>query len=798
MPVGPYGKTTLRIASVLAVIGAGVIWWLQSREPAIRNVLIISLDTTRADHLGCYGFSQPTTPHLDALAQEGVLFEQAVSPIALTLPAHISALTGTYPPYHQVHSNIKSLPSSSLTLAEVLREHGLNTCAVVSSYVLRRGVGLDQGFTVYDDQFDRANASRQLERKGEEVTRHVNEYLANHRDGGFFLLAHYYDPHEQYVPPEPFASRYPDHPYAGEIAYMDECIGAVLQQLKRLGLYESTLIVVMGDHGEGLGEHNETEHGYYLYQSTTRVPLILRVPGEPGGEQVSHVVNLVDVMPTVLGYLQIPIPAHVQGRDLSGVERGQSGPTDRRQVYTESMVPLLYGCNPLFSVVENGWKYIESTRPELYDLRADPGERVNLYHSTLQRVTRMRKDLATLVQQYYRPDTLETEGSLDEESLRRLKSLGYIGGEIIDPLYEIQPEAPDAKDRIVYYEACHQVDQLNEQNEHQLAYQRCLRILKDFPHFTKTHFLLGEASFLQGQWRQCIRHMESFVAGVNEDSNELKTRVFGFDLQKTLFTSHQQIARSHHELAQYDQAETHYRTMLSFKIEDASFHRDFANTLVCLGRIDEALSHFRLALENDPRDARTHEQLSDALLRQGDLKAALGHLRGALEITPSDQSLRNRLTVLANTIHQEETIVHHLQVVGDDPENAESHGILAATFLAKRQIPLAIRHFQERIRLRPDDFASVNNLAWIYAASREEQFRDSQQALELAQRAARLSRFQEAGVLDTLAVAYAAAGKFTEAVQMAEKAIQLNPERSFAEEVEKRLRRYRAGQPYRD
>ena len=444
---------------------------------------------------------------------------------------------------------------------------------------------------------------------------------------------------------------------------MDQCVGEVLQKLKDLGLYDSTLIVVMGDHGEGLGEHGEMEHGYYLYQSTTRVPLIIRAPGVPGGERVSQVVNLVDVMPTILGYLNVPIPHHVQGRDLSGPERGQADSADERLVYTESMVPILYGCNPLLSLVGNSWKYIDSTRPELYDLKLDPGERTNLHDSQPQRANQLRTELVSMVQQYQRANTVDSDSVIDAESVRRLKSLGYVAGEIIDPLYEIEPSTPDAKDLIVYYEACHKVHQLAEQNKHEQAYQLCLEIMEDFPRIVRTHFLLGEVSFLQNHWEQCISHMQAYVERDSKDTKDLKSRVFGFDRNRRLFTARQNMARSHHELAQYDRAEKHYRALLSFKTKQPALHRHFAMTLVELERWDEAIKHFQIALDSNPDEAQTHERFADVLFRLGRMNEAEQHLRSALRLKPQNETFRARLAAVVEITNQEVAITENLLVV---------------------------------------------------------------------------------------------------------------------------------------
>ncbi len=272
----------LLVLALVVVIGLG--WFLLKSSffpKEIRNVVLISIDTCRADYLSCYGYSRKTTPNIDAVAAEAVLFNHAVAPVPLTLPSHGSMLTGTIPPYHGVHHNIDyRLDESNVTLAEILKQNGFTTGAVISSFVLNAQFGFAQGFDTYNDHFVQPMSSFYgNERRADEASRVAEQWLAEHQDEPFFLFLHYYDPHDAYRPPEPFAATFKDNLYAGEIAYVDHCINQVIEKLKKLGLYDSTLIIITSDHGEGLDEHFEKTHGYFNYHSTMRVPLIIKVPG---------------------------------------------------------------------------------------------------------------------------------------------------------------------------------------------------------------------------------------------------------------------------------------------------------------------------------------------------------------------------------------------------------------------------------------------------------------------------------------------------------------------------------------
>ncbi|MHC4389458.1 MAG: sulfatase, partial [Planctomycetota bacterium] len=315
----PHRRGMLLGLLLVAVVAA--VWFFRGSTVSLekpRRVILISIDTCRADYLSCYGFGRETTPNIDAIAKEGIVFKNAIAPIPLTLPAHCSMFTGTYPLYHGVHDNLGNiLAEFNTTIAEILRTRGYSTAAIVSSFVLDKKFGTNQGFDSYNDTFVQPIGPQDsLQRRGEEASRFACSYLEQNRDDPFFLFLHYFDAHDDYIPPEPFASEYADDPYAGEIAYTDHCIAQVIDKLKSLDLYDSSLIIIVGDHGEALGDHGEAYHGYYIYQSTVRVPFIIRPPKCRKPKAVDNIVSLVDVVPTILAYLGIEVPPHVQGQDL--------------------------------------------------------------------------------------------------------------------------------------------------------------------------------------------------------------------------------------------------------------------------------------------------------------------------------------------------------------------------------------------------------------------------------------------------------------------------------------------------
>jgi arylsulfatase A-like enzyme len=415
--------------------GPGLRPWLEAGDAGGPwNVLLITLDTTRQDRLGCYGCERPLTPNLDRLAGEGVVFDQAIAPIPVTLPSHATILTGCDPQEHGVRNNgTFVLDPARVTLAEVLRARGYATGATLGAFPVDSRFGLDQGFDTYDDDFPSESRVREwqmVQRRAGQVSRTALDWIAEHREGPFFHWAHYFDPHFPYEPPEPFAGRFAQ-PYDGEIAYMDAAVGRLLHGVDSLGLRRNTWILAVGDHGESLGEHGENGHSILIYAVTQRVPCILVAPADwrgPGadrlrGRRIPEAVGLRDLAPTLANAVGLgPEELPATGGSLLPRIAGR-GPVPG-VVYTESLVPFLeYGWSELRGVRTARWSYIRAPQPELYDLKRDPREEVNLVDRQPQVAARMGA---------WCDHFMEAEGaasvtqSLDPETIERLRSLGYV------------------------------------------------------------------------------------------------------------------------------------------------------------------------------------------------------------------------------------------------------------------------------------------------------------------------------------------------------------------------------------
>ena len=413
----------------------------------IKNVLIVTLDTTRADYLPAYGSRNLETPALDRLAREGVVFEQATTSAPLTLPAHCTIFTGLFPPHHGVRDNAdRALPDTQTTLAEVLKNRGMRTAAFVGSIVVGENRGLTQGFDTYSAPV-RTGFHEGMRRPGQAVVDDALAWLQRPESSPFFAWVHLFDAHAPYALPEPYRTIYQDAPYLGALAVLDAQVARLVEALEARGELDRTLIVVASDHGESLGDHGEDSHGILVYQSTLHVPLIMRVPGL-APRRVADVTRLADVMPTVLGLLHVPAPS-MDGVSLAALITGRAKHLDL-EAYSESAYPLRFGWSELHALRAGRYKFISAPRPELYDLEADPGEQRNILGDRTALASAMAARVAAFAESEALRDP--AEAAVDAETASRLAALGYAGRAVNGPT-ALRQEASgsDPKDVIASY-----------------------------------------------------------------------------------------------------------------------------------------------------------------------------------------------------------------------------------------------------------------------------------------------------------------------------------------------------------
>src|ERR1700681_4751625 len=419
------------------------------------NVILITLDTVRADRMGFLGSKRGLTPNLDALARQSAVFTRAYSQVPLTAPSHATILTGTYPQFNQVTDFQIPLAQELPYAPEILRAHGYHTAAFVGAIILdptaRFAPGFDRGFDTYDAGFRAWHSGedryRTTERRGSEVVAHALAWLNQHPRGPFFMWIHLYDPHHPYDPPEPYKSKYASAPYDGEIAYTDSAVGKFLSQLRARGLYDNSVIAVMADHGEALGDHGEDTHGIFLYDETIHVPLVIKLQGAASSgkaparkasaeKRIENPVELVDVLPTILQAVKIPVPPEVQGESLLGVMMTKTAPAKSaeaiaapspgRPAYAETDYPhRAYGGSSLRALRTGKYLYIKAPRQELYDQSADPKAELDLSSAS----TAVTGTLAAQLDAFRRKTSSNKEVPtpvVDPEAQEELAALGYV------------------------------------------------------------------------------------------------------------------------------------------------------------------------------------------------------------------------------------------------------------------------------------------------------------------------------------------------------------------------------------
>jgi arylsulfatase A-like enzyme/Flp pilus assembly protein TadD len=418
-------RAIILFAFILTLVSLQTAFWAQA-TPTVSaasaqnpDVFLITIDTLRADHVGCYGYKQVETPALDALAADGVRFTQAFTHSPITNTSHITILTGLLPSVHGVTDFGVPLSPQHVTAAELLKKHGYQTAAFIGAVILDSNTlapGLDRGFDFYDNfpktdskdadgkNTDGKNKERwgRVERRGMEVVAHAESWFEKHRTGPHFVWVHLFDPHDPYEPPPPFSEKYKDHLYDGEIAYADSAVAHWIAFLKKAGVYDNAIIVVTGDHGEGLGEHGEETHGLFLYDSTLHVPLILKTPLKTTGAAhhgtvIDAQVRTTDMLPTILSATGVAAPAELNGESLFPLideEQTNAQASSNRALFGETDYPLRWGWAPLRAMRTENTKLIEAPRPELDDLQADPKELKNLYAPAAAKTQRMQAEMA--------------------------------------------------------------------------------------------------------------------------------------------------------------------------------------------------------------------------------------------------------------------------------------------------------------------------------------------------------------------------------------------------------------------
>lgn len=567
------------------------------------NILLITLDTIRADRIGCYGYEKGETPALDALASRGVLFEQAFTSVPITLPSHASILTGLLPPEHGVRENDDmTLREEATTLAEVFKKKGYRTGAFIGAFVLDSLFNLDQGFDVYDDDLSSAATKKdhrfEQERSGDKVVDSALSWLDRESGSPFFCWVHLFDPHAPYLPPAPFSERFPDDPYDGEIAFTDSQVGRLTAWLDKRGLTGRTLVVVAGDHGEGMGDHKELRHSVFIYESTTRVPMIVSLPGKlPEGAAVAPPVSLIDLYPTIIALLDGDGSRQVSGRSLVAAMEGKS--LEPRDIYSESNYPYdYYGWSPLRGLTTPRWKYIRAPVPELYDRRSDPGERTNVATKNAPIVKKMENRLSAMEQAMVQGKADRVD--LSPEQRERLANLGYTAGGTRKQAVVDVSSLKDPKEMADALNQSIEVIDMLAAGDLKGAIDTMKALVDENPGNAQFHSILARALAQSGDFQGAARHFDKAL-------------------------------KIHEKSGQRDNVGT------------AVLHGDFGLVLTRLKRDDDAITHFEKALKINPNNAMVYNNMGTALARRQRYLESTLSLRRALDADPENSSVRKNL-----------------------------------------------------------------------------------------------------------------------------------------------------------
>jgi arylsulfatase A-like enzyme/Tfp pilus assembly protein PilF len=654
------------------------------------NVLLITVDTVRADHVGCYGYKSIQTPTIDALAEDGILYEHAIAQVPLTWPSHTAIMTGTYPFQNGVQDFTgQPLDPKFQTLAQALKRNGYATGAVVSSFVLDRTWGLARGFDFYDDAFSAKQFETRdlglVERRATESVDHALKWL-KHASAAkpFFFWLHLYDPHSPYDPPPPFAEQYKTYPYDGEIAYADAQLGRLISWLKASGRYQKTLIIFVSDHGESLGAHGEREHGFFLYDATTRVPLIVKLPGPaPRGVRMGAAAETLDIGPTILHELGIRdnISKQFQGTPLP-LRSNQDD--SERAAYSETFYPFSsFGWSPLHSLQSERYEYIEAPKPELYDLQTDPAEENNVAGSQTAVAAVMKQALASrMAKKSVETSSAGSSAQLSPDAIEKLRALGYMAFKSPVSVAALNSGLSDPKDKIWEFNSILEAADDFQAAKFQDGVSLLQQVQEKDPEMYLVPFMLGEAQTRQEQWSQAKVNLE----------RSLK-------LNPTFDQAMTALARADHGLGQDDEARKWLNQAI--KANPQNYRAWYELGWIEAGSDPQsAQSAFAKSVEIQPNFGPGHRELGMLEYQQKQYREGAANLEKAVQLGAKDAKVLNNLGICyGQTGRTGKALISFQQAVQLDPQLAPAHLNLGFAYQKSGRTAEAQREYDSACKL---------------------------------------------------------------------------------------------------
>jgi arylsulfatase A-like enzyme/Tfp pilus assembly protein PilF len=606
------------------------------------SVILITIDTVRADRMGFLGSTRGLTPQLDALGRQSVVFERAYSQAPLTPVSHATILSGTYPRFHGVRDFGSRLPDSIPYLPELLRVRGYRTAAFVSSIILdpQNGFapGFERGFDIYDAGFHRGKSGESrigsMQRRGEETVTRALDWLEKNHQGPVFLWVHIWDAHDPYDPPAPFKERYAGTPYDGCIAYVDATVGKLLTGLRSAGVYEGALIAVMSDHGESLGDHGENTHGVFLYDSTIRVPLLLKFPAARfAGQRISARVSLVDVAPTLLEAMQAPAPAAMQGQSFLSLIATMDA-ADRPSLAENEYSHRGFGWSSLEALRTGKFLFVRAPQPELYDQAEDPGEDRNVFEKNKLSAVRLAAQLDGLLKRASANAPQAARTPLDAQSMEKLRALGYMASSRIDTA----SGGVDPKTHIQVANDLHEANLRIEEGKELTAIPLLEHVVAADPQIPHAQYFLGVAYKEMGQYDKAILHLDKAIRLVPDS-----------------MMAHYEMALALYAKGELKVSATHLEVVVEHSPDWTDARFSLAAVYARINRVPEALAHLDVTLQLDPNHYRANLLRGRILSLQGHPAGALPNLEKATRVEPTSAEAHEFLSEAYSKLGREES-----------------------------------------------------------------------------------------------------------------------------------------------
>jgi arylsulfatase A-like enzyme/Flp pilus assembly protein TadD len=653
------------------------------------NVILFTLDTLRADFVSAYEKGKADTPNMDGVAEEGVLFETCIAQTPLTLPSHTSLLSASYPLYHQVRDNGGFLVPESLEfVSEILKKQGFTTSAFIASYVLHSKWGVNQGFDTYSDGFDLSKYKKislgNVQKRADEVLGNAKEWLLKNKKKKFFSWIHLYDPHTPYDPPSPFKEKFPKRPYRGEVEYMDHQLGLFFDFLKKEDLYDNTLIILVADHGESLGQHGEDTHGFFIYEPAVRVPLIIRAPFHFPVKKVNNIVELIDVAPTILEALDIPIPETYQGESMLKLMFGDKD-REKNVAYTETYYPRLhYGWSELKALYYGeSWKYILAPKHELYDLQKDKKEQDNLALKKSEQAVRSKQRLQSFIQKQSQNARKPGEAAkLNKDDMEKLAALGYLTT-VVNTTGKT--DLPDPKGKVGVFNDLSKAKKYLRDEMFDDAIELLKTIIAENPQIVDGILQLGNVYSKNNMQEEAL---ECFYKVLEKKP----------DYHAAMINVMNALTR----LGRFEKAIEEVNRFFKTFPNDHSLYNELGTVYLLQKEYDKALEIFKKSVELESVNPHAFNRMGGIYVIKDDLEKAESFLRKALEINPTLRKLHfNLAQVEENRGNRAKAIEHYKKELENCPEAFKSAYNLAEELRKSGRFAEAVPYYRGSMEHNP-------------------------------------------------------------------------------------------------